>query len=425
MLSARFLKNVAIHTILSIRKLLDCYCTFSHMKTLRVFEAFAGIGAQYSALKNLANRNPEYKFKVVGISEWFINALLAYKNIHYPNQLVKDIPIDRDELLDKLKPFTFSWDSVHPYNIAKLKTDKLQQLYVANKLSKNLGSISEISLCQMKEKVDLLIYSFPCQDLSTGGKTQGMTQGSGTRSSLIWEIKRILLDLQKKNRLPTYLLMENVRAIFSDKNRKDLNLWKSFLESMGYKQSQDMILDARCFGIPQDRQRAFILSTRKANPIDVSSLLVKTPEDCPSVADFLHYNYIEKQEPYLSEANEAQLNRTPSREEMWDINELVSWDKKQKKSRYTRDYAYTITCNMDRSNTSGLLQYKGSHGDSYRRLTIREAFRLMGFTDADYENTKKLGLSYRQMNKLIGNSIVVNVLEAIFKLIFEDFNDGK
>lgn len=394
------------------------------MKKLKVFEAFAGIGAQYSALKKLSNSNPDYSFEVVGISEWFINALLAYKNIHFPNQTI-DIPNNKNELLTKLKPYTFSWDSVHPYNIKKLKTDKLQKLYEANALSKNLGSISEISLCKMNEKVDLLIYSFPCQDLSTGGKTQGMTQGSGTRSALIWEIKRILLDLKKQNRLPTYLLMENVRAIFSVKNRKDLNLWKSFLESLGYKQSQDMILDSRSFGIPQERQRAFILSTKKAKALDVSSLLAKTPKDCPSVTKFLHYNYIEKQEPYLSEANEAQLNRTISREEMWDINELVSWDRKAKRAKYTRDYVYTITCNMDRSNTSGLLQYNGSHGDSYRRLTIREAFRLMGFTDEDYENAKKLGLSYRQMNKLIGNSIVVNVLEAIFELIFKDFNNVK
>ena len=395
------------------------------MKTLRVFEAFAGIGAQYSALKNLAGRSPHYKFKVVGISEWFINALLAYKNIHFPQQSVKGVPESKDQLLEELKGFTFSWDSVHPHNISKLKLEELQALYVANKLSKNLGSISEISLCDMKDKVDLLIYSFPCQDLSTGGKTQGMTQGSGTRSSLIWEIKRILLDLKKRDRLPTYLLMENVRAIFSEKNKRDLALWKSFLESLGYKQSKDMILDARSFGIPQDRQRAFILSTRKEKPIDVSSLLEKTPDSCPPVDDFLHYRYIETEEPYLSEANEAQLNRTPSREEMWDINELVSWDKKRKKPKYTRDYAYTITCNMDRSNTSGLLQYKGSHGDSYRRLSIREAFRRMGFKDVDYENVKKLGLSYRQMNKLNGNSIVINVLEGIFELIFEDFNNGK
>ena len=61
------------------------------MKALRVFEAFAGIGAQYSALKNLSGRPPHYKFKVVGISEWFINALLAYKNIHYPQQLLKNV----------------------------------------------------------------------------------------------------------------------------------------------------------------------------------------------------------------------------------------------------------------------------------------------------------------------------------------------
>ena len=393
------------------------------MKTLRVFEAFAGIGAQYSALENLHEQNSDYSFEVVGISEWFINALLAYKAIHFPGDTVSNIPQSREELLKELNRFEFSWDSVHSYDIKRLSTEKLRQLYEANTLSKNIGSIDKISLCDLNQNVDLLIYSFPCQDLSTGGKTQGMTQNSGTRSALIWEIKRILNDLNNEHRLPKYLLMENVRAIFSEKNRKDLNLWEEFLSALGYQQSE-IILNSRNFGIPQDRNRAFILSVRGEKPIELSSLQSSGTRSGPHLRNFLHYKYEEKDEPYLSEANEAQLNRTPSREEMWKINQLVSWDQNNKEGVYKRDFAYTITCNMDRSNTAGLLQYKGALGDTYRRLTIREAFGLMGFQDADYENVKKLGLSYRQMNKLIGNSIVVDVLEGIFKLIYEDFNNA-
>ena len=84
--------------------------------------------------------------------------------------------------------------------------------YRANKQSNNYGSISEIDPAEMPE-TDLLVYSFPCQDLSTGGLGKGMKKGSGTRSGLLWEIERILLGLKSLNRLPEYLLLENVKTI--------------------------------------------------------------------------------------------------------------------------------------------------------------------------------------------------------------------
>ena len=112
------------------------------------------------------------------------------------------------------------------------------------------------------------------------------------------------------------------------------------------------------------------------------------------------------------EANQAQLNNTISREEMWTIN----------KREHIEDLTTinTITCNMDRSNTAAMFRYKGPKGNTYRLLTIREAFLFMGFTEEEYLKTLRIGLSYRKMNKLIGNSIVVNVLTEIFKLLFDD-----
>ena len=108
----------------------------------------------------------------------------------------------------------------------------------------------------------------------------------------------------------------------------------------------------------------------------------------------------------------AQLNKTPSRDVMWDINGI---------DPITRDTTVrTITCNMDRTHTAALFKYEGIKGDTYRRLTLREAFLLMGFTKAEYLKAAGLGFSYRKLNKLIGNSIVVNVLVAIFEAMFED-----
>ena len=73
---------------------------------------------------------------------------------------------------------------------------------------------------------------------------------------------------------------------------------------------------------------------------------------------------------------------------------------------------------MDRNNNAGMLEYKLYKGRKYRLLTMREAFLLMGFKESDYEDIKSLGFSYRKINKLIGNSIVVNVLSAIFVTLF-------
>ena len=80
----------------------------------------------------------------------------------------------------------------------------------------------------------------------------------------------------------------------------------------------------------------------------------------------------------------------------------------------------TITCNMDRTHCAALFPYTGAKGKSYRRPTIREAFLLMGFSEEDYEKTLFLDYSYRKMNKLIGNSIVVDVLVEIFRVMFQE-----
>lgn len=370
-------------------------------KKLRVFEAFAGIGAQHSALER-ANLN----YEIVGISEWFINALLAYDAIHSDiSKVPPDVP-SYDEQIKYLKQFTFSKDSVNPIkDISKLTRNEIEQLYFANQRVKNYGSITEIQGKDMPE-CDLLVYSFPCQDLSTGGKTLGMKKGSGTRSGLLWEIERILKQLKGINKLPEYLLMENVKAIYAPSNKEDLDQWLGFLESIGYQNGTKMVLNAKDFGIPQDRNRAFIIS-RLGKPVHDQKLL-DYHKKADSISSFLRTDY--SNPIFREEANKAQLNNTISRREMWDINHR----------EINAPTVNTITCNMDRSNTAAMFKYKGPKGDTFRLLTIREAFLLMGFTEEEYQKTLRLDLSYRKMNKLIGNSIVVNVLQAIFEVLFKD-----
>lgn len=368
-------------------------------RRLRAFEAFAGIGAQATALERIG-----IDYEIVGTSEWFIDALHCYDILHNDQSQEIEIP-SKDEQIKYLSQFTFSKDSMKETKLSLLKPAEIEKLYVSNKRCKNYGSIGEIKGCDLPD-MDLLVYSFPCQDLSTGGNCKGMGKNSGTRSGLLWQIERILNELNEEGRLPEYLLMENVVTITADSNVKDLNQWLDFLVSLGYENDECMKLNAVDFGVPQDRTRAFIVS-HLGSKLNTNEKLVITKKDY-HISDYLKYDYTNP--VYKAEADAAQLNRTPSREKMWEINGMdINED----------TIIRTITCNMDRTHCAGLFLYNGALGDTYRRPTIREAFLLMGFTEEEYERTLGLKYSYRKMNKLIGNSIVVDVLAAVFKSMFE------
>lgn len=103
----------------------------------------------------------------------------------------------------------------------------------------------------------LLTYSFPCTDISVAGRQEGMAEDSKTRSSLLWQVRRILKEC--KDNLPQILLMENVPAIHNEQNKADFRKWLDFLESLGYTSFvQD--LNAWDYGIPQSRERTFVVS---------------------------------------------------------------------------------------------------------------------------------------------------------------------
>ena len=368
-------------------------------KKLRVFEAFAGIGAQAIALSRL-----NINYEVVGISEWFIDAINCYDILNCDQSEKIDVP-SYEKQLEYLNNFTFSRDSVKPSNLKGIKKKEIERLYIANHRTKNYGSIMDIDGEDLPD-FDLLVYTFPCQDLSTGGNGKGMGKGSGTRSGLLWEIERILKDLYKQNRLPEYLLMENVTTITADSNIDDLNEWLNFLESIGYYNDECMKLNAISFGIPQDRKRAFIVSHLGSKLNSDLKLNVKTKPH--QISDFIKDDY--SNPIYREEADEAQLNDTPHRRKMWEINGMdINED----------TILQTITCNMDRTYCAGLFAYNGAKGNSFRRPTIREAFLLMGYTNEEYEKTKSLNYSYRKMNKLIGNSIVIDVIQEVFRAMFE------
>ena len=102
-----------------------------------------------------------------------------------------------------------------------------------------------------------MTYSFPCQALSLAGRQEGMTEGSGTTSSLLWEVRRLLEECG--NDLPQVLVMENVNQVHSDKNLPDFEKWILYLRHLGYSNFYGD-LNAKDFGVPQNRERCFMVS---------------------------------------------------------------------------------------------------------------------------------------------------------------------
>lgn len=103
--------------------------------------------------------------------------------------------------------------------------------------------------------VDFICGGFPCQDISVAGKQAGIIKGE-TRSGLMFEMMRII---EKTN--PKYVLAENVKNIISDRHRPQLELFLEFLSGLGYKVTMD-VMNAKDYGVPQNRERVFILGIR-------------------------------------------------------------------------------------------------------------------------------------------------------------------
>lgn len=111
-----------------------------------------------------------------------------------------------------------------------------------------------------KDKYEyIMTYSFPCTDISRAGEQQGFDKGSGTRSSLLWEVERILLELKELDALPQVLLMENVAALLDEKNKGGYRKWLDVLDELGYT-TYSQILNAYDYGIPQHRERVIAIS---------------------------------------------------------------------------------------------------------------------------------------------------------------------
>jgi DNA (cytosine-5)-methyltransferase 1 len=410
------------------------------MDKLRVFETFAGIGAQHKALERLLKKNL-VNYEMVATSEWDIDAIICYDAIHHGN--IKNLDALYKDMFKEISPYTileghtFSSDGKVPIsNLARLSEAKLKRLAIAFTRNKNVGSIVEVDPINIPDH-DILTYSFPCQDLSIAsmGRGKGMSKEANSRSGLLWEIERILKGLKEQNRLPKYLLLENVTAMLNANNIDQYNLWLEELEKMGYK-TNTFKFNALDFGVPQVRKRVFAVSVLgETNNITEDTILSYTKD--LRITERTEYKKIDKFElseilknernnfekildhgsKFIDECNMAQPNNTPSRIKMRMENH------KLEDNKYT--YVRTITTKQDRHPNAGMINYQSDKKDTtYRFLTPRECYMLMGFDSTDFDKVKvELLNEYTRKEKLYqqaGNSIVVNILESIFRGIWEN-----
>lgn len=213
----------------------------------------------------MALRDVGAEFESWRTCEWDVNAIRQYKAIHCSdNNQDYSHGKTKEQLVDILLQAGISNDGKKPMPKEKLtnKSEKwLREVYNDCCATLNLVDISKVTgdslqIEDTNKYCYILTYSFPCQSLSIAGSQDGMKQDSGTASSLLWEVKRVLSECTE---LPQILLMENVTQVHSKKNLPQFEEWMKFLESLGYCNFwQDM--NAKDYGIPQSRNRTFMVS---------------------------------------------------------------------------------------------------------------------------------------------------------------------
>lgn len=357
----------------------------------------------------------------------------------------------------------------------------------------NLKDVTKVDTSTLKD-IDLITYGWPCTDISQAGNQKGFIDENGniTRSGLFFEAFRIIKDLQ-----PKYAICENVKALTSKKFEKEFKLVLDSLSAVGYN-NYYQVLNAKDYGIPQNRERIFIISIRK----DVDNGAFVFPDKMPlniRLKDILEDVVDEKF--YLSDEQIKRIHTTSYLSGQRRIQDkewrdtLCARDWKDPKcvrvkqvcniyngkhnsqagrvfdadglsptldtcnggnrmpkivERMTKQ-AYetlqendcnagdvinpfnkkvvnnglcpTLTTRPEGFKTANLIVTDNTNDFRIRKLTPKECWRLMGFDDEDVIKVQSVGMSNSQMYKQAGNSIVVNVLQAIFRNLFGVNND--
>ena len=375
-----------------------------------------------------------------------------------------------------LKNIGVDYDLVGYSEIDKYASKSYTAVHNVNE-SMNLGDITKINEKELPKDIDLITYGYPCQDISLAGKQKGLfnEDGSKTRSGLFFDALRIIEEIQ-----PRVAIAENVKNLVGKKFKPQFDIILDSLDKAGYN-NYWQVLNAKDYGIPQNRERVFIVSIRK--DIDNGFEFPKAVPLQLRLKDMLDDEVDEKY--YLSKEQIDRINNSNFMQEKKRLQEkdyvdtLLARDYKEPKrigglfdtetSKHQagsvwdkecisptidtmqggyRQPLVTIDDNVSNDeikinviedyspsghDTSRIADENGlaptvkeNHGtvtatiQNYRirKLTPKECWKLMGFDDEDFEKAEKVN-SNTQLYKQAGNSIVVDVLENIFIELFK------
>ncbi|WP_337895822.1 DNA cytosine methyltransferase [Mesomycoplasma ovipneumoniae] len=283
-----------------------------------------------------------------------------------------------------------SLDSKRPSQITR-KDLTFKKILVASIIkSNNLGSITNLNVDEINRLApDFVTYSFPCQGLSIAnmGRANGIFDKNST-SSLIWNVYSLIKGMKVN---PKYLLMENVPNLISKKFINQYKKWKETLENEGYK-TFTATLNGLNFGSIQKRNRVFAISFLKeiktpfASDLEFEKYILNLGQDISADLDKRKqifqsiFNFDSKN----SENAGFLINATPSRIKMVEKVEKIN----ESKNFIIR----TLTTKQDRNPNTGIIKLENNLEKklNYRFISNREAFKLMGFENSDFEKLEPL-----------------------------------
>ena len=318
----------------------------------------------------------------------------------------------------------------------------------------NLGDITKVNIAELEpHSADLITYGFPCQDISNAGKQRGFEHdGQLTRSGLFFYAAAIIGRIQ-----PKVAICENVKALVGKKFTKEFETVLSTLEDMGYK-NYWQVLNAKDYGIPQNRERVFIVSIRNdidkkytfPTPIKLELRLKDMLEKEVDEKYYLSQRSIDgiKMSGFSQKKNQIQtgdvrgtlLSRDYKDPKCVQVAQLYGTENLvmesqvlvPKRTEYGKQIRKLYESGMIKESRHNMTELRPRQDgvsntlttvlkDNYviepglgkRKLTPLEYWRLMGFDDEDFYKAEKVN-SNTQLYKQAGNSIVVNVLEAMF-----------
>lgn len=256
-----------------------------------------------------------------------------------------------------------------------------QAAYEGNFGDRPTGDITKVAAIDVPDH-DVLLGGFPCQAFSIIGDRKGFEDARGT---LFFDIARILETKQ-----PAAFVLENVKQLRSHDNGRTLDRIMETLKSLGYH-AQYKVLNALNFGLPQKRERIFIVGFREARAFRWPTGVVKQKR----LSEILEENVPE----FYTASERIKRNRLEKRASKRQFDEPTIWHE----NKGGNVSAYPYSCALRAGASYNYLLVNGE-----RRLTEREMLRLQGFPDSF-----KIVCGYSATRKQAGNSVAVPCVKAV------------